>query len=80
MILPEIVAVGIYNSQIAAKNIKISKNRKTSMFEIELPIEDGGISYIDANSKQINSDMMICAKPGDRLDIQNFLFNAIMCT
>ena len=63
MILPEIVAVGIYNSRIAAKNVKISKKRKTSMFEIELPIEDGGISYIDSNSKQINTNMIICAKP-----------------
>ena len=64
MILPKIVAVGIYNSQIAAKNLKISKNRKTSMFEIELPIEDGDISYIDSHSKQINPNMIICAKPG----------------
>ncbi len=64
MILPDIVAVGIYNSDIAAKNLKISKNRKTSMFEIELPMENGGISYIDSGSKQINTDMIICAKPG----------------
>ena len=64
MILPEIVTMGIYDSQIAAKNTVISKNRKTSMFEIELPIEDGGISYIDSNSKRINKNMIICAKPG----------------
>ena len=63
MILPKIVAVGIYNSHIAAKNLKISKKRKTSMFEIELPIEDSGISYIDSNAKQINPNMIICAKP-----------------
>lgn len=63
MILPEIVTVGIYNSQIAAKNTVTSKKRKTSMFEIELPIEDGGVSYIDTNSKQINPNMLICAKP-----------------
>ena len=29
-----------------------------------MPIEDGGISYIDSNSKQINTNMIICAKPG----------------
>jgi hypothetical protein len=34
MELPEIVAAGIYNSDIVAKNTAISKNRKTSMFEI----------------------------------------------
>ncbi len=63
MILPEIVTVGIYNSQIAAKNTIISKKRKTSMFEIELPIEDGGVTFIDSNSKQISPNMLICAKP-----------------
>ena len=64
MRLPEIVAIGIYNSQIAMKNTKVSKNRKTSMFEIELPIEDGGVSYINLNSKRINTNMIVCAKPG----------------
>ena len=52
MILPEIVTVGIYDSRIFAKNTVISKSRKTTMFEIELPIEGGGIAYIDASSKR----------------------------
>lgn len=64
MDLPQIAAAGIYNSDIAAKNKIISKNRKTSMFEIELPMEDGGISYIDLSSKPIHPNMIICAKPG----------------
>jgi len=64
LILPEIVAAGIYNSEIAVKNTVISKNRKTSMFEIELPIGYGGISYIGSCSKPIHPDMIICAKPG----------------
>ena len=44
IILPEIVAAGIYNSRIAVKDKLITKNRKTTMFEIEIPIEKGGIS------------------------------------
>ena len=64
MDLPEIAAAGIYDSQIAVKNTAVSKNRKTSMFEIELPIIDGGISYIDSNSSPIRPGMLICAKPG----------------
>lgn len=64
MILPEIVAAGIYNSQFVAKNTAVSKNRVTSMFEIELPIENGGISYISGNTKPITPQMLICAKPG----------------
>lgn len=64
MILPEIVAAGIYNSQYVAKNLAVSKNRKTSMFEIELPMEKGGISYIGTSSMPITPNMIICAKPG----------------
>ena len=63
MDLPNIVAAGIYDSQIAARNIAISKNRKTTMFEIELPVAEGGISYVDSNSSAISTNMIICAKP-----------------
>lgn len=63
MVLPEIVAIGIYNSDIVAKNKVFSKKRKTSMFEIELPIENGGISYIESDLMNIEKDMIICAKP-----------------
>lgn len=62
--LPEIVAIGIYNSQIAAKNKAITKNRKTTMFEIEIPIEEGGVSYINSEEMPIRPNMIICAKPG----------------
>ena len=64
MDLPVLVAAGIYDSRIAAKNIAISKNRKTTMFEIELPIEQGGTSYIDANASPVHPDMIISVKPG----------------
>ena len=66
MILPDIVAAGIYDSTIAAKNVKISKNRKTTMFEIELPITIGGISYIDSTSFNIAPNTVICAKPNQK--------------
>ncbi len=66
MILPDIVTAGIYDSKIAVKNTAISKNRKTTMFEIELPIEDGGISYIDSYSFPIKPNMIICAKPNQK--------------
>lgn len=64
MRLPEIVAAGIYDSEIVAKNVTVSKNRKTSMFEIELPLENTGISYIDGGARHIRTDTVICAKPG----------------
>lgn len=62
--LPEIVAVGIYNSQLAEKNKVITKNRKTTMFEIEIPLEEGGVSFINSEVVQIEPDLVICAKPG----------------
>ena len=64
IILPEIVAAGIYNSQIAVKDRAITKNRKATMFEIEIPIEEGGISYIASEERHISPDIVICAKPG----------------
>lgn len=64
MVLPEIVAAGIYNSQLVVRNTPVSKNRRTSMFEIELPMENGGISYIGDSSMPITPNMVICAKPG----------------
>ena len=64
IILPEIVAMGIYNSQVVFKNKSVSPNRKTTKFEIELPIGNGGISYIDNTSHQICENVIICAKPG----------------
>ena len=62
--LPEIVSVGIYNAQIAHKRKSITENRKTSMFEVELPIENGGHSYIDKETQKITPNLLICAKPG----------------
>lgn len=62
--LPNIVAIGYYNSDIAAKNKTITKNRNTTMFEIEIPSTDGGVSYIDLESHKISPNMLICAKPG----------------
>ena len=64
MELPKIVALGIYDSNIAMPNVSISKKRKVTMFEIELPIENSGISYIDSISLPVNINTIICAKPG----------------
>lgn len=64
IILPQIVSIGIYNAQIAIKNKIISNNRKTTMFEVELPIIEGGISYIDNTSHAVSENLIICAKPG----------------
>lgn len=64
MILPKIAEVSFFNSDIVNRNVKISQNRKTTLFEIELPTEAGGVVYIDGASKAITPNMIICVKPG----------------
>ena len=64
MVLPQVVASGIYNSAVVIKDKNITSNRKTTMFEIELPMEDGGVSFVDSMQMPIRPDTLICAKPG----------------
>lgn len=65
IVLPNVIASGIFDTKIAIKNnIAVSKNRKTTVFEIELPIESTGVSYIDDESAEIIPEMLISVKPG----------------
>ena len=63
-ILPEIVSVGIFSTQNTSQNKTITKKRTTTMFEIEIPIEKGGISYINSKSEKLEQSLVICSKPG----------------
>lgn len=38
--------------------------RHVSVFELEFPLEEGGISYIDDGSREITGNYVIAAKPG----------------
>ena len=64
IILPEIVSVGIFSKQNMSQGKNITKKRTTTMFEIEIPIEKGGISYLNSKGEQISPSLVICAKPG----------------
>jgi AraC-like DNA-binding protein len=64
IILPQIVTIGIFNSQITRKNQTVSKKRKTTMFELELPIIDGGTAFVDDEVNPITENTVICIKPG----------------
>lgn len=64
IVLPDITFIGIYNARLAYKNKDVTQNRKTTMFELELPIEFGGTSYINDDHQSITSGLFICAKPG----------------
>ena len=58
--LPRIIAVGIFNAQVTPKRT-ITANRKTTMFEIELPILEGGTSYVNEDHRKITCNTLICA-------------------
>jgi len=79
---PEIIAIGIYNTNIAVRNKTLTQNRKTSMFELELPIGEGGTTYIDHDAMPIRPDTLICAKPGQtrhtRLPYQCYYIHFIL--
>ena len=61
--LPNIISAGVYDASYHIKKNE-SNNRKTHLFEIELPIENGGTSFIDSASHAITRGTLICAKPG----------------
>jgi AraC-like DNA-binding protein len=81
--LPDIVAAGIYNAQVVYKGRSSSPNRKTTMFEIELPIESGGTSFINDTSHRIDESTVICAKPGQirhtKLPFMCYYVHLIVC-
>ena len=60
----DIKSIGIYNSQVARPNVVISKKREATMFELELPIQSGGISYINSECHPIRENLLILGKPG----------------
>ena len=64
VILPENISVGFFDAKNKYVNIDITKRRAVKIFEIELPIESGGISYIDDDKAPIEPTTLICAKPG----------------
>ena len=64
IILPEIVMAGVYDAQNVYRDRMQTPARTTTMFELELPIGNGGISYIGKEKQNITDNVIICAKPG----------------
>lgn len=64
VIMPEIVSIGVFNAQTRAKNASETSKRTTTMFEIEIPIEEGGVSCINSEYAEVTPTFVICAKPG----------------
>ncbi len=62
--LPKIAKLGIYDAETVHPHIRVTPKRRVSMFEIELPIEKGGMLHVDGKDYDISVNTLICAKPG----------------
>lgn len=61
---PQIVGIGVFDTAIRFDDISETKKRNVTFFEIDLAIEDGGITHINENDEPIRENLLICAKPG----------------
>lgn len=63
-IIPRIANLGLFDFKLKYGSILISERRCVNSYEIELPMIDGGFSYIDNEIYPIEANRVICAKPG----------------
>lgn len=64
IILPEELTVGYFDSNVAYSGVEITPKRNVTCFELEIPLEKGGISYNGENEIAIEPNFIVCAKPG----------------
>ena len=57
--IPEIVSCGVFDSRLRFGNIDETKNRKVSIYEIELPIDHTGISYINDRAYPLDAGLVL---------------------
>ncbi len=64
LLLPEITALGRFDSRQCFPGMTETMPRHVTSYEIELPIESGGVSWLDGKPHPIASGQILCAKPG----------------
>lgn len=62
--IPKIENIGLFDLSLTHTNNQFTKKRLVKTFEIELPINDGGLTFIDDKVYPTEKDRLICAKPG----------------
>lgn len=63
--LPTIISAGIFDSSlIYPAEQKRTKNRRVSVYEIELPLESHGFSHMNEHRFAADTERILCAKPG----------------
>ena len=61
---PRVIAAGVYDAAVAQRGKSESAPRFPSAFELELPLDVGGVSYVDGERMPVSPDTLICAKAG----------------
>lgn len=64
MTLPAVIQAGVFYSPALGRAGEETPERTVPGYEIELPLEKGGVSYIDDRNAAITPNTVICAKPG----------------
>ncbi len=62
--LPEIIALGAYDASLVHKDLDETPPRRVWMYEIEVILEDGGMSYIGNKAHPVKAGNVIIGKPG----------------
>lgn len=83
MILPETIISGRYDSRKSRhRDLTVSPHRRTVRFELELPVGDSGVPYINGVQSPVKKGYVVCAKPGDlrytRLPYQCYYIHLIL--
>ncbi len=64
--LPQVVGIGVFDTAIRFEGISETVKRNVTFFEIDLAIEDGGVTHINDKDEPIRENLLLCAKPGYR--------------
>lgn len=62
--MPQLINAGLYDAAAAHKGCAETSDRRVSVFELELPVEDGGVSFFGGEPNAISHEHIIFAKPG----------------
>ena len=56
----------VFDSTVLRKNKSITAEREVSFFELELFLQDSGVSHINGKAYPARRGMLLCAQPGDK--------------
>ena len=56
---------GIFHSRVQRKNKSRSPLRLVADYELELFLENGGVSYVNGEAFPVKKGMILCSRPGD---------------